>query len=665
MYEIALINMPFADVLTPSLALTQLKYVAERAYPGKVRARILYLNNDFAGFLGAELCHDVALGLKHHTSGFGDWLFRKAAFPEAEDNVEEYFTRYYPRRDTETRRFKDFVSEKRPQIERFLEDLISKYRIHEANLVGFTSMFSQNVACFALARAIKRVNPAITVVMGGANCESPMGKEIIEHVDVVDYVFSGPALVNFPQFLGLQMAPGGSSTVDLPGVFARTQQQDSPARLLEGTVGIGTPKPKPILGEELDLNANIPLDYGEFLDHFERDFPDAEPGPALTFETSRGCWWGEKAHCTFCGLNGATMNYRAMNPALALEMFRSLFAYSSRCSRLQCVDNILPKSYLTDVLPHLDTPPNMSLFYEVKADLSEADVRTLAKARVKIIQPGIEALATTTLKLMKKGSTAFQNLALLKNCAEYEVKPAWNLLVGFPGEKAATFQKYVADLPNLHHLPPPSGAFPVRFDRFSPYFTKAAEYGLDLHPYEYYFLTYPFPEKAINNLAYYFMDHNFEAVYFNDMLKWLAPMQKAVEKWKSLWRDGDPEHRARLELREEGGELVVFDSRSGTPLRYRLEANSRKLLARLNSPGALDRLSSDFAPTPGFDLEAEIAGLKRRGLVFEENGRFLSLVLKAGSAGDTVDDVPGFDHRPAVMTAACGDLHGGNLGGRP
>ena len=28
--------------------------------------------------------------------------------------------------------------------------------------------------------------------------------------------------------------------------------------------------------------------------------------PTLLFETSRGCWWGAKSHCTFCGLNGGS-----------------------------------------------------------------------------------------------------------------------------------------------------------------------------------------------------------------------------------------------------------------------------------------------------------------------------------------------------------------------
>jgi radical SAM superfamily enzyme YgiQ (UPF0313 family) len=31
----------------------------------------------------------------------------------------------------------------------------------------------------------------------------------------------------------------------------------------------------------------------------------------LLFEASRGCWWGAKHHCTFCGLNGLSMTFRS------------------------------------------------------------------------------------------------------------------------------------------------------------------------------------------------------------------------------------------------------------------------------------------------------------------------------------------------------------------
>lgn len=36
--------------------------------------------------------------------------------------------------------------------------------------------------------------------------------------------------------------------------------------------------------------------------------------PQIPVETSRGCWWGEKHHCTFCGLNGLSMTSRNRSP---------------------------------------------------------------------------------------------------------------------------------------------------------------------------------------------------------------------------------------------------------------------------------------------------------------------------------------------------------------
>lgn len=34
----------------------------------------------------------------------------------------------------------------------------------------------------------------------------------------------------------------------------------------------------------------------------------------LVLEGARGCWWGEKHHCTFCGLNGSLMKFRSKPP---------------------------------------------------------------------------------------------------------------------------------------------------------------------------------------------------------------------------------------------------------------------------------------------------------------------------------------------------------------
>ena len=50
------------------------------------------------------------------------------------------------------------------------------------------------------------------------------------------------------------------------------------------------------------------------------------------------------------------------------------------------------------------------------------------------LQPGIESLSTPILLLMRKGVTAFQNVRLLKWCAEYGIHVFWNVIYGFWGE---------------------------------------------------------------------------------------------------------------------------------------------------------------------------------------------------------------------------------------
>src|SRR5262245_48729271 len=479
MYKISLINMPYAALYLPSIALTQLKTVVSENCGGEVSVDVCYVNQDFAKLLGVKIYNTVSLSVDFHATGIGDWLFRQSAFPELEDNSEAYFSRYYPRNDKRTENIKMLVAKIRGEIDDFINQTIKKYSLEQADLVGFTSMFTQNMACFALARAIKQFNSGIVTVIGGANCESPMGQEIVKNVPQIDFVFSGPALRSFPKFIQYQIGGEVNKSHNIPGVFSKKNCALT-------TLGCGG-----AIGEEMPIDCLVKLDYEPFLQTIEKNFPNGEITPKLLFETSRGCWWGEKSHCTFCGLNGASMKYRSMRHENAIAQFKELFKYTGRIKELEAVDNIFPKSYIKDVFPNISTPPGVEIFYEVKADLSAGDLEVMSKAGVRRIQPGIESLASSTLKLMGKGTNVFINLLLLKHCVEYDIFPAWNLLVGFPGEADDVYKKYLADLPLLVHLPPPAGVFPVRFDRFSPYFMKAREYGLDLHPLDYYQLTYP------------------------------------------------------------------------------------------------------------------------------------------------------------------------------
>ncbi len=614
MFRISLINMPFADLWFPSIALTQIKGILQEQFQDKVDVKVLYLNQDIAQYLGVRLYCYISNSLETNMAAMGDWLFREVAFPGAEDNVEAYFQRCFPGADAATLAKKQAILRKRRGLRNFLDQLVAKYQLADQDLVGFTSMFCQSIASFAMARRVKDRNPRVITIMGGANCEAPMGSELVRHVEQLDYVFSGPALISLPKFVKACMEDEGTRNA-IRGVYSKQNV----------TNAIGSYES---LGEELDINQYVPLDYSSFLDTLDRNFSRQDISPVLLFETSRGCWWGQKAHCTFCGLNGGTMAYRSMEPALALRQFDDLFRYADRCSVFNAVDNILPKSYLAEVFPHLKTPENIEIFYEVKADLSKADVETLARARVKRIQPGIEALNTSTLKLMRKGTTAFQNLGLLKNCKRYNVHPEWNLLIGFPGEPEEVFEKYVRDIPLFVHLAPPDGSFHVRFDRYSPYFVQAKHYNLDLHPSDFYGFIYPFEESVLRNIAYYFSNHDYSAAYIHAVSKWSAKIRESVDYWRSRWSEGI---FPKLVWRRSGESVLIYDSRGGKEILHQLGPHGIAMLEQLGVPKRRSDLVGLF---PECDAEKELATLQAKGLVFEEDQRFMSLVIEEAEGDD-------------------------------
>jgi ribosomal peptide maturation radical SAM protein 1 len=626
MFRIALLNMPFAAYHLPSIGLTQIKAVVERQLGAAVAIDIHYANHDFANHMGLELYETIAGSAASLSAGFPEWFFRQEAFPELADNAAEYFGRYFPSHDRAAAAFRQAALARRQTAGAALDAIIARYRLDQADVVGFTSMFFENNAGFALARRLKQRRPEIVTVMGGATCESPSGEEFARHVAALDYVVSGPALLSFPRLIDNLLRGRPQDNDHLDGVFSK------------GNLGRGVGP----LGADLDINEPIPLDYEPFLGALADNFPAHEIRAVLPFETSRGCWWGEHSHCTFCGLNKTTMGYRAMRPDLAVELIRSLFKYSGRAAVLMCVDNILQRQYVREVFPYLDTPQDLVIFYQLKANLTEREVAAMARARVKAITPGFESLSTATLRLMDKGVTAFHNLQVMKHCLMHDVFPGWNLLIGSPGEGADTYEKYMADLASFVHLPAPQGLFSIHFNRYSPYFVRAAEYGLDLRPIDYYEMVYPFGGAAIGNIAYDFTDQNLDAPYLAALGQWIDRIRERIDYWQRRWQDGEP-LPPRLFLREAGGRPVVHDSRHGRVVETPIPASMRRLLARLEGPCLVSSLAGEDGAGGAADLARDLALGRANGWLFAEGEKIMSLVLPA--------EPPPMTCRPGVLSA--------------
>ncbi len=435
--RVALVNMPFAGANRPSIQCGLLK-------AGLVRegheVDVHYLNLELAAEIGEVTYRKLADLRWDHL--LGEWLFSAAAFGPRDD--EEAYREAHPSlQETLKQLEKDFDELRRMRNELFPE-LIARwadgidwggYRI-----VGFTSTFEQNVSSLALARRIKERWPEVVIVFGGANYDGEMGPEYVRAFPWIDYAVVGEGDQALPALVA--RVARNESALDVPGVAGRRE---------DGAVKNGS---APIIR---DLDALPDPDYDEFfaaLMRLGRQEVLGESLPLLLFESARGCWWGAKHHCTFCGLNALGMAYRSKSPErVHAELRRQSARY--QIANFEAVDNILDMRYLDALCePLIEDRVDYSIFYEVKANLKREQLHTLSRAGIRILQPGIESLSTHVLKLMRKGTTMLQNVRLMKWAHYYGIKVAWNLLTGFPGETLEDYERQARLMPLLVHLPP-------------------------------------------------------------------------------------------------------------------------------------------------------------------------------------------------------------------
>ena len=612
--------MPFGPEMAPSLGLSLLK--ASLA-PLGVPCRVLYFTLRFAEIVGVGPYTRIATdGTRSIRELAGEWVFREALFgpdPEADARWERDVLlgrACWPAREHARPVPASFVARLRRARARagpFLGRCLAEVLAHRPRLVGFTSVFQQHVASLALARRIKEALPETVVVLGGANCEGAMGAETVRSFPFLDAAVSGEGDLVFPGLVARVLA--GRPLDDLPGVV-------TPANVA-ALFASGRFPNAPSVTRMDDLP--VP-DDSDYFAQFEASRFAEEWTPGLFLETARGCSWGEKSHCTFCGLNGTTMAFRSKSPARALSELKALVARHP-ASDLQVVDNILDSRYFESLLPELaKSPPPSPVFWETKSSLKKEQVRLLADAGVTRIQPGIESLSDAVLRLMRKGVTALQNVQLLKWSRELGVTPYWNLLWGFPDEEPAEYARMALLVPSLSHLVPPSGVSGLRLDRFSPGFDDADRLGfLDVAPMPSYAAVYPLPPERLANLAYSF---TFRARGEARAGDYAAPLLHAVARWKRAFSS------SALFSVPAGDALCVFDLRpvATRPLHV-LRGLARVLHDACDAAAsvrALEAAGRDACRATGEEVVRALDTLVEDGLLLRDGERHLALAVPLG-----------------------------------
>ena len=620
--KVLLVSMPWASVNSPSLALGILKQ--EISGLDDIEVRTIYANIDYmdwmsvrSPFRSGENIHlfshrDYAyFSVNTYFRGLGDWIFSSALHGVPSWRIPEFREQLSVGMEPRMIALTEALHKLAPA---FVAELADRLVALNPDVIGFTSTFQQNVASLALASAIKKRKADTVTIFGGANCDGSQGQALHRNFDFVDFVVRGEGDAVLGRLLDVlkseQTARDPASLAGIAGlcwrdVSGRPVANEIPSR------GFNFAKPQ------------IP-DFDEYFARFSASTARKWSEPRLVVEGSRGCWWGQKHQCTFCGLNGSFMEFRSKSPRAFAEEVLTLVE-RHQVMDIAVSDNILDPQFIVDALPIIAAKGyDLRMFYEIKSNTRRDQLEALLKSGITNVQPGIESLSTNVLRIMDKGVTGCLNVRMLRDAESIGSQVSWNYLYGFPGEEESDYKSIIEQLPGLQHLPPPDGANRIAIERFSPYFEKPELGFADIKPARTYPIIYNLPEQELLDLAYIF-----EAPPLGVTDEIARELERAIAQWRRAYYEG----RSRLTFAAIDGAIVLVSDRDGYDWHTLLIDNEDEvaIFGMLTQPRSFESLAqyAEKSLAGQVDLAVLLARWRELGIIFSDGGQMIHVAAEA------------------------------------
>lgn len=600
--RIALISAPWPLFDRPSIQLGALKAFVERGLPG-VGASTFHVYLDIAQAIGYPLYHTLS-----ERSWLAEAPYAGLLYPEH----REIITRYWHRKARKHPRLRSVDFEALcARIEAASRKVMEAEAWDGYLLVGFSICLAQLTSSLYLIREIRRRAPLVPIVVGGSACAGGLGEGLLRAVPEIDYVVRGEGelpLLRLTEALRNRTDPFHRGSI--PGLIGRTSLPD------------GTPH-----SQVPNLN-DLPIpDYDDYFRAVTSSEPRYAFLPKLPLEMSRGCWWNQGGRgCAFCNLNLQWEGYRAKSTEKIVQEIDALVARHQVLS-ISFMDNLLPPRDLKERFEAISgLGLDLRLFSEIRARTPLSVLEAMASAGMQEIQVGIEALSTRLLRKFNKGTTAMDNLEIMKHC-ESPALPnlTGNLILGFPGSDSQDVKE------TLEHLP---FAFPFRplkgielwLGYGSPLWRDPDRYGIRIrgnHP-DYRHL---FPPKLFRTLRLMMLGYG-GAV--REQRRMWAPVRKKIAEWKGYYErlHRGPGCDPILSYRDGRTFLVIYERRpDDEPMTHRLKGSSRAIYLFCETQRSLPEIVERF---PRFGEDRLLPFLRMmvdKRLMFREGDRFLALAV--------------------------------------
>lgn len=619
MSEVGLIIMPWASTSMPSIALGLLKSVLNEK---NISADVHYLNIMLAKLMDKELYEDIS----GSTTYASEWIFSKYLSGEIAENVnnldidklinetleyDQYLYMYLKRRKKSLEGLIDKV------IPQFLNQCMNEINWEKYKVIGFTCMIGYQVPSLLLAKMIKQRFPNIKVIFGGPNVREKTGEEILKNYEFVDYIIDGEGEQALPDLVSNIME--GNFNKEIPGVLLRKNG------IVVRSEGIQ---------DAVDMDTLPVPDYAEYFKDIKESGIDKIIPIKMSFESSRGCWWGQKCQCSFCGLSNGYLNFRSKSSNKVIDEI----TYQSErygVKKLVATDLILGQELFDELFPEfINRKMELDIFYEVKPNLKREQIALLSKAGVKTVQAGIESLNTKLLKLLRKGVSAIKNLHFLKWSEIYNIEVMWNLLYRIPGEDIESYNQMLKVLPLIAHLKPPSTGtvIQIALDRFSPYYMNVDEYSIkDIKPKGVFELAYKKRDIDINNMSY-----TFDFTYPNAdeiVYSYIESLATSVAIWYQSYEERKFYFRYYIQgdiVHIEDNRPIIFDQKSTNDRKLTLDDLSSQIFLFCNEVKSFEEIRRELSQNRGLN-QIDIEHIKKilnqlvdDRLIYKENEMYLN-----------------------------------------
>ena len=604
--SVILISMPWSLFSRPSIQLGTLKAYLKLQFPYlNIAAHHFYLK--VAETIGYKLYHSIS-----ESTWLAETIYAAMLSPEKVKNIEKIFYREAGVKPLfRELNFKEIVS----KVRRITDSFIEGINWNKFCLVGFSVCQCQLTSSLYIIKQIKIKYPDLKIVLGGSTF-AYASKDLFKLIPEIDFVVKGEGELPLSQLVyHLSVYNKTHKIPPIKGIISRESLEHDSSNIFY----------------QIETLGSLPMpDYDDYFDLLKTFDSKKIFFPTILCEISRGCWWrcAQKSKkikgCAFCNLNLQWDGYRSKGHSKVVSEVDKLTSKYKTLS-IAFTDNALPVKESKKVFTQLkELNKDFRFFSEIRATTTLEDLKIMRDAGMIEVQIGIESLSTRLLRKLNKGTTAIQNLEIMKNCERLGIVNNSNLILQFPSSDMDDVEE---TLRNLEFAAP---FRPLRQVNFwlgleSPAWKNPQQFGIKaLYNHPLYADILP---PNISSMRFLIQAYRGDLGYQKKLWK---RVKKKIKAWNMEYESlhNSSFFEPILSFLDGRDFLIIIQKQfNDRTLTHRLKGKSREIYLFCQHQRSLKKILEHFHEFANDKIISFLQIMVRKKLMFKENENYLSLAV--------------------------------------